>query len=118
MKRILILGAGRSSSSLIKYVLDHARRCEWTLTVGDISLEAAQKKIGSTDRGKAVQFDIDDPENSKEIIAGADIVISLLPPNFHPLVALRCLEGGKHFITASYVSDELKAFDREAREKG
>ncbi|MEX2230547.1 MAG: saccharopine dehydrogenase C-terminal domain-containing protein [Cyclobacteriaceae bacterium] len=118
MKRVLILGAGRSSSSLIRYMLDHAGACQWYLTVADVSLETAQKKIGSNDAGKAVQFDINDPESSKEIIGGADIVISLLPPNFHPLVALRCLEGSKHFITASYVSDELKAFDKEAREKG
>ena len=83
-----------------------------------MSLETAQKKIGAGEGGKAVHFDINDPEGSKEIITGADIVISLLPPNFHPLVALRCLEGGKHFLTASYVSDELTAFDGEARKKG
>ena len=40
------------------------------------------------------------------------------PPNYHPLVALRCLESGKHFLTASYVSEELKAFDGDAQKKG
>ena len=118
MKRILLLGAGRSSSSLIQYVLDNARALEWHLTVGDASLETAQKKIGSSHAGSAVLFDINDTEGARKIISGADIVISLLPPNFHPLVALRCLEAGKHFLTASYVSDELKAFDEEARAKG
>jgi saccharopine dehydrogenase-like NADP-dependent oxidoreductase len=118
MKRILILGAGRSSSALIKYVLDHAVSAQWSLTVADVSLEAARKKLGAADAGRAVRFDVNDPEGTKEIIAGADIVISLLPPAFHPLVALRCLQAGKHFVTASYVSDELKAFDKEARQKG
>jgi saccharopine dehydrogenase (NADP+, L-glutamate forming) len=61
---------------------------------------------------------MNDAESGKEIIAAADIVVSLLPPGFHPLVALRCLEGNKHFITASYVSPELTAFDGEARSKG
>ncbi|MEX1240376.1 MAG: saccharopine dehydrogenase C-terminal domain-containing protein [Cyclobacteriaceae bacterium] len=118
MKRILLLGAGRSSSSLIKYVLDNARALGWQLTVGDVSVETARKKIGSPDAGDAVLFDMNDTEGAREIIASADIVISLLPPNFHPLVALRCIEAGKHFLTASYVSDELKAFDEEVRAKG
>lgn len=118
MKRILLLGAGRSSASLIRYLLDNARACNWTLTVGDVSADLALQKIGSSEFGTAVQFDINDVDDSREIISGADIVISLLPPNYHPLVALRCLEAGVHFVTASYVSDELQAFDEEARSKG
>lgn len=118
MKRILILGAGRSSSSLIRYVLENARTCEWSLTVGDVSPEAAQKKIGSSAYGQAVRFDVNDVEGSKEIVASADIVISLLPPHYHLLVALCCLDAGKHFLTASYVSEELKGFDAEVRQKG
>jgi saccharopine dehydrogenase-like NADP-dependent oxidoreductase len=118
MKRILVLGAGRSSSSLIRYLLENARACEWTVTVGDVSLENAQAKVGSEDAGRAVKFDVAEIERGKGMVEEADIVISLLPPGLHPLVALRCLEAGKHFLTASYVSDELRAFDGEARAKG
>jgi saccharopine dehydrogenase (NADP+, L-glutamate forming) len=118
MKRILILGAGRSSSSLIRYLLEHARFFQWQITVGDLSLGNAMEKIGSADNGEAVVFDINETESSRAIIDRTDIVISLLPPGFHPLVALRCLESGKHLFTASYVSDEMKAFDDEARSKG
>lgn len=118
MKRILVLGAGRSSSSLIRYLLENARAREWSIIVGDISIENAQAKVGSADAGRAVKFNVAEIEHSKGIIDEADIVISLLPPGLHPLVALRCLEAGKHFLTASYVSDELKAFDSEARSKG
>jgi len=118
MKRILVLGAGRSSSSLIGYLLANARTGEWSVTVGDVSLENAQAKVGSADGGRAVRFDAADIEHSKQVIEDADLVISLLPPALHPIVALRCLEAGKHFLTASYVSDELKAFDGEARAKG
>ena len=118
MNRILVLGAGRSSSSLIRYLLGNARTCDWSVTVGDFSLDSAMKKVGSADNGNAVRFDMNDPETSREIIAAADIVISLLPPELHALVALRCLEARKHFLTASYVTDELKGFDKEAVEKG
>ncbi len=118
MKRILVLGAGRSSSSLIKYLLVNARDFHWQITVADASLENALEKIGSAGSGEAVRFDINEKEVNKLILDAADIIISLLPPQFHPLVALRCLELGKHLVTASYVSDEMKAFDVEARAKG
>lgn len=118
MKRILLLGAGRSSSSLIRYLLDNAVTRDWTVTVGDVSPENARKKIGPDERGRAVEFDINNQELTRLIIGQSDIVISLLPPAYHPLVAMRCLEAGKHFLTASYVSDELMAFDDDARRKG
>lgn len=118
MKRILVLGAGRSSSSLIRYLIDNSHSCDWFVTVGDVSAETAQSKIGNSERGQAVSFNMEEQEQSKLLIRHHDIVVSLLPPNFHPLVALRCLEEGKHFLSASYESDEIKAFDREVREKG
>ena len=118
MKRILVLGAGRSSSALIAYLLDHSRSNEWHITVGDVSFEAAREKIGSPEHGQALRFDIRESDESRKIIASADIVISLLPANLHPLVATHCLETGKHFLTASYVSPELKAMDQEVRKKG
>ncbi|HET7179932.1 MAG TPA: saccharopine dehydrogenase C-terminal domain-containing protein [Chryseosolibacter sp.] len=118
MTRILVLGAGRSSSVLIRYLLDNARTSQWQVVVADASIEAARKKIGSSDAGEAVAFDINEPQRSDAIIQSADIVISLLPPDFHPLVALRCLAAGKHFLTASYLSPELKAMDNEIRSKG
>lgn len=118
MKRILVLGAGRSSSSLIRYLLDHARTCNWTVVVADASIESARQKIGLSDAGAAVEFDINDPDDTHRIVRESDIVVSLLPPAFHPIVARRCLEEGKHFLTASYVSDEVKGLHSEARRKG
>lgn len=118
MKRILVLGAGRSASSLIKYLLDNAGTFHWHITVGDVSVENAREKTGSAGIGEAVFFDVNDTDSGKIIIGAADIVISLLPPAFHPRVARLCLALGKHLLTASYVSDEMKIFDAEARAKG
>ncbi len=118
MKCILVLGAGRSSASLIRYLLDHAASHNWFIIVADASLQHAAEKVGYTDRGKAVALDMNEPEATQSLIAGADIVISLLPPALHPMVALRCLQEKKHFLTASYVSDEVKCLDTEARENG
>ena len=41
MRNILIIGAGRSSSSLIKYLLDKSTSENLKITVGDISVAAA-----------------------------------------------------------------------------
>jgi saccharopine dehydrogenase-like NADP-dependent oxidoreductase len=118
MRNILVLGAGRSSSSLILYLLDHAEEGEWQVTIGDVSVAAAQEKIRAHARGKAIHFDIQETDSSTRTIAAADVVISVLPAPLHPLVALRCLELKKHLFTASYVSDEMKGFHEAARLEG
>ena len=117
MKTILILGAGRSSSSLISYFLEHAAANEWNVIVGDLSVEAARERIGS-DGGQAVQFDIKDEVSSAQRVGESDIVVSLLPADFHPLVAKLCLSLKKHFLSASYVSEDMNKFHKEALEKG
>jgi saccharopine dehydrogenase-like NADP-dependent oxidoreductase len=114
MRNILVLGAGRSSSSLISYLLDQAQAGNWNVTVGDFAVEAAKEKVQNHARGKAVRFDINEMETSIASIAEADVVISLLPANLHPLVAAHCLTLGKHLLNASYVSAEMKAFHDEA----
>lgn len=113
MKKILILGAGRSSSLLISYVLSKAHSNSWRVVVGDLSQEAARQRIGSGD-ASAVHFDIKDHSSSARIIAESDVVISLLPADFHPLVARLCLSLKKHFLSASYVSEEMKKLHQDA----
>jgi saccharopine dehydrogenase-like NADP-dependent oxidoreductase len=118
MKTILVLGAGRSSSSLIRYLLEEGHRNGWKIIVGDFQKSSALERIGNSTAGEAVSFDINDEQSSHHTIAKADAVISLLPANFHPLVAKHCLNLNKHMLTASYVSDDMKALEVEARSKG
>ncbi len=117
MRSILILGAGRSSSALIDYILEQAINFDWKVIVGDVSVEAARERVGNSSKGTAIAFDIQQ-EPSSEIIKDCDIVISLLPAFLHPAVAKKCLQYSKHLFTASYVSDEMKSFDLEAKQKG
>jgi len=114
MKKILILGAGLSSSSLIKYLLDHSKEYDWKIRVGDMSLELAKAKINKHENGEAIEFNVFNEQQRIEEIQNADIVISMLPARFHHLVAERCVELGKHMITASYVSKEVKALHEQA----
>jgi len=118
MNSILILGAGRSSSSLISYLLGQAIKNTWKVTVADFSEAAAKERIGTSAVATAIAFDITDHEASVKTIAAADIVLSLLPAHLHVLVARICLDQKKHLLNASYVSDEMKSFHEEALARG
>ncbi len=118
MKKILVLGAGRSSSALISYLINHASRDNWQVTVGDFSAAAAKDRIGSSPHAKAISFNIENTADSREAISKSDVVISMIPASLHPLVAKLCLAEKKHLLTASYVSEEMKGWDAEAKANG
>ncbi|MBQ0117479.1 MAG: saccharopine dehydrogenase NADP-binding domain-containing protein [Flavobacterium sp.] len=113
MRHILIIGAGRSSSSLIKYLLDHAEKDDFTITVADLSLEAAQKRTAHHPRATPLAFDINNDQQRLGEIEKATVVISMLPAAMHLIVAKDCISLKKHLVTASYISEELKALNDE-----
>lgn len=118
MDNILILGAGRSSTSLINYLLDNAETYDWQLTIADYALQLAEEKTKGHPRAKAVAFNINKEEECHALVAKNEVVISMLPARFHPIVAEACLHHGKHLLTASYVSPDMKAMDAAAKAKG
>ncbi len=118
MTNILVFGAGKSSSYLIKYLLDQSSKFFWQITVADANINAALERIGNHNFGTACQLDIHQDELRKRLIKNADIVISMLPPSLHFLVAHDCLELRKNLVTASYVSPEIKSLHNEARDLG
>jgi len=118
MKKIFVIGAGLSSSDLIKYLLNNSLKYDWKVKVGDISLEGVQKKINNHPNGIAIQFDINNEKQLKDEVLWADLVVSMLPAFMHPIVARECVNQGKHMATASYVSDAMRALDTESKGKG
>jgi saccharopine dehydrogenase-like NADP-dependent oxidoreductase len=118
MKTILLIGAGRSASSLISYLLNTSSSMDWKVTVADFSYELAEKKVNGHPQGRALAFDVNNAAQRKAEIGAADIVISLLPPALHYLVAEDCVTLRKHLVTASYVSPEIKELDARAKEAG
>ena len=118
MKNILIIGAGKSSSALLKYLLDTSEQEALFITIADISIENANKLINKHRNAKAIILDVFDKHQRKEQIQKADIVISMLPARFHIDVAKDCITFNKHMVTASYISSEMKALDAEVKKKG
>ena len=118
MRRILIIGAGRSASSLVKYLLDKSEEENLEVIIVDISLENAQKIAQNHINSTVIEFDIFDIDSRQAVIMNADIVISMLPARFHIEIAKDCLLYGKHLVTASYISKELMDMDEEVKAKG
>ncbi len=117
-RKILIIGAGRSASSLIHYLSEKAGEEHLEVTVGDISLENALKKTENRPHTKGMRLDIFEAEARRKAVREHDLIISMLPARFHLEVAKDALEEGKHMVTASYVSKEMKELDGEVRSKG
>jgi len=117
MRKILLIGAGQSSSSLITYLLNKSHTEKLHLTVADISLKHVNTILNNHKNSSALLLDIFNEVERKRAIENADIVISMLPAHLHLNVAKDCLEFSKNMVTASYISKEMKALNEEAIKK-
>jgi saccharopine dehydrogenase-like NADP-dependent oxidoreductase len=115
MRSVLIIGAGRSASSLIRYLLSKSESENLHLIVADLSLALAEKKTQKHSNATPIALNIFDTEERKAAIKEASIVISMLPAYMHIEIAQDCLEFKKHLVTASYISDAMQALDEEAK---
>lgn len=118
MRTILIIGAGKSTASLVKYLLDKSNSEQLKVRLGDKNKSAALKLINGHPNGSAFDFDIFNIEQRADEIQKADIVVSMLPARFHIEAAKDCLKFGKNIITASYVSKEMQRLNKNVEKKG
>ena len=116
MRRILIIGAGKSASTLIKYLLDKSDEEQLHVTIGDLSLELAQNKTKNHKNATALSLDIFNNDQRMLEISKCDVVISMLPAHLHIEVAKDCITYKKHMVTASYISDEMQELDALAKQ--
>ena len=116
MRTILIIGAGRSASSLIHYLLNKSEKENLHLIIADLSLALAEKKTNNHPNATPISLDIFDENQRKKAIQQANIVISMLPAHLHIEVARDCILYKKHLVTASYISDAMQELDVAAKE--
>ncbi len=118
MRKILVVGAGKSTSQLVNYFLSKAERENLHVTVGDISQINAERLINGHKAGTALTLNVFDEKQRALAIQDASIVVSMLPARFHIEVARDCITYHKSMVTASYISDDMMALDEEAKAKG
>jgi saccharopine dehydrogenase-like NADP-dependent oxidoreductase len=116
--QILIAGAGKSANHLIDYFLKESIQQNWFITVADGDAKTLTQKVGSHPNALGIVLDINNAKDRQALVKQADIVVSLMPPHLHILFAKDCLQFGKHLITSSYISPELKELNTAAKEAG
>ncbi|RXP56594.1 saccharopine dehydrogenase [Lutibacter sp. HS1-25] len=117
MRNVLVIGAGKSSSSLITYLLQKSFEEDLHVTVADVFLELAQSKLNKHKNGSAITFDILNKTERQMAIKNANIVVSMLPAHLHINIAKDCLEFGKSLVTASYISNEMNSLNDQVVKK-
>ena len=118
MQRILIIGAGRSSTSLIDYLVKQAATENWSITIAEKNRSLAEDKIGDSPAVKVIDFDVFDENQLNAVVKENDLIISMLPASLHIHVASKCAEVGRHFLTASYLNEDIKSLDQQFRDAG
>ena len=118
MKNILVIGAGKSSSTLIKYLIENSETEQWNIIVVDRILSQVIEKTQGHKNTEALEVDIMDEVQRRLLIKKADLVISMLPARFHLSTIIDCIALKTNIITPSYETPEIKELDAEARKNG
>lgn len=118
MKNILVIGAGLSASSMLRYFTSNAETQDWYLKVGDQDGELAKRKVKGCNRAEGFELNGLDPIQRQPLIEWADLVVSMLPARFHVEVAIDCIRFKTNLITPSYISDEMKDLHQQAVDAG
>lgn len=118
MKHIVLFGAGRSATVLIDYLKQVANDIVCKVTVADADLITVQGKVGEHPLVHSRALNIENEHERQKLIQQADVVISLMPPSLHYLIAVDCVTYSKHLLTASYVDEKIKALEKQIAAKG
>jgi saccharopine dehydrogenase-like NADP-dependent oxidoreductase len=102
MRKIVLLGAGRSSRWL-QVQLAKTWGSSENITVGDVSLPQKQEA-----NVLYIAADLTNEEELLALISGAFAVVSLLPPDMHLKVARLCIGQCAHFLSASYETEAMR----------
>lgn len=118
MKKILLIGAGRTATSLVSYLKEFALEKDWEIKIADQSLELAKQRAGNNPKVKAISFNVFNDEQREIEVSEANVVISLLPETLHIHLVKDCIKHKVHLLTASYVSPQMKSFHEKAKKRG
>ena len=114
MKKILILGSGLVAKPIIQYLLSK----NYQVTVASNTPDRSDVMIAGNIHGVSLFWDAGDEDSLGRLIAGHDLTVSLLPYEFHVMVARHCVANKKNMVTTSYVKPEMYVLDADAKDAG
>lgn len=116
MKTVLVLGAGKSSPVLIRYLLDRAEERDWRVVVGDRDADQAAARVAGHPRGEVRPIDVSSLEELASALSEAELVVNLMPPGMQRSIVRECLRSRTHMLSVSYATPDLLQLTDEARE--
>ncbi|VVC45324.1 Saccharopine dehydrogenase, NADP binding domain,NAD(P)-binding domain,Saccharopine dehydrogenase, C- [Cinara cedri] len=114
-KRVLVLGSGHVCAPLIEYLL---KNDSLMIVLGSVDMSEANNLAARFNRVQPTQINVLEENCLRELVGQSDLVVSLLPSQFHHLVAEQCIELKKNMVTASYCSDQMLQLHDRAVEAG
>lgn len=103
-------GTGLSAIPGLRRLIDNGRKVAvWNRTV-----EKAQAEVGDL-TSDINAFDMD--AIAARLSAG-DVIVSMLPGDWHVPLAELAVSKGAHFVSSSYIAPEMRALDGAARDAG
>jgi saccharopine dehydrogenase-like NADP-dependent oxidoreductase len=110
MPTIHWIGTGLSSIPGLRRLIENGHK----VAVWNRTTDKAREAVGDlTDDVRAFSI-----EAVTEAVEMGDVVISMLPGDWHVPLARLCLDKGAHFVSSSYIAPEMRALDRPARDAG
>lgn len=114
MKKVALFGSGMVSRPALRTLLETGH----AVLVATDQPEVARGLLEGHPAGEVVEIDAARSEDLRRVVRSADLAISLLPVEFHVRVAEACVAERRPFVTTSYVSEEMRALQGEARRAG
>ncbi len=116
-KTVLLFGAGKSATALITYLINEASANNWKIVLADTNKELILSKTNNSPFVQPVEINVRNDEQRSRLISTADIVISLMPPSLHFLIARDCIAFNKNLLTASYIDEQIKNLEADIKKK-
>ena len=112
MPTIHWLGTGLSAIPGLKKLIENGH----SVIVYNRTVDKAIEALSGVDGDyQVVPFSI---KAVKKYASAGDVVVSMLPGNFHVPVAELCISLDAHFVSSSYISDEMRDLNSAAIQKG
>ena len=102
---------------MIDYLITTVQENKWKVIIADASKEQILAKTKNSAFAEAIALDVTNDEQRSKLIQRAHVVISMMPPALHFLVAKDCVEYRKHLLTASYIDNKIRSLLDEIKQK-
>lgn len=100
---------------VVKPIVHYLLNNDFAVTIASRTKGKAEKVLEGHSNGKAITWTIEQLSELDNLIKNHDLTVSLLPYTYHVIVAEKCIQFKKNMVTTSYVSEEMKALNEQAK---